>query len=143
MKVVLDTNVWISALLWGGVPDQVINLAEIGQINIAASEPLLNELVTTLGYAKLQPRLQLLRTTVEALVLSVRQLVEPYPITFLTVASLRDPDDTIVLATAVSGSADVIITGDRDLLTLVQFSEIPIMTSQAFLNRYFPTLGES
>ncbi len=52
MKVVLDTNVWISALLWGGVPDRVINLVDIGQIDIAASEPLLYELVTTLGYAK-------------------------------------------------------------------------------------------
>lgn len=143
MKVVLDTNVWISALLWGGVPDQVINLAEIGQIDIATSEPLLNELVTTLGYAKLQPRLQLLGTTVEALVLSVRQLVELYPVTFLTVASLRDPDDTVVLATAVSASADAIVTGDRDLLTLVQFSEIPIMAPQTFLDRYFPTPEES
>ncbi len=89
------------------------------------------------------PRLQLLGVTVEALVLSVRQIVELYPVTSLTVASLRDPNDAVVLATAVSVSANVIITGDRDLLTLVQFSEIPIMTSQAFLNRYFPTLGQS
>lgn len=140
MKIVLDTNVWISALLWGGIPAQVIYLAEIGQLNIAASEPLLNELETTLGYAKLQPRLQLLGTTVEALMLSVRQLVELYPVTLLTVTSLRDPDDIVVLATAVSVNADAIVSGDRDLLILVQFSEIPIMSPQAFLNLYFPTL---
>lgn len=137
MKIVVDTNVWISALLWGGIPDRVIYLAEIGQLNIAASEPLLNELANTLGYAKLQPRLQLLGTTVEALVLSVRQLVELYPVTLLTVNSLRDSDDIVVLSTAVSVNADAIVTGDRDLLILIQFFEIPIMTPQAFLNCYF------
>ena len=48
MRVILDVNVWISALLWGGVPDQVLILAESKRIRIFASEALFVELETTI-----------------------------------------------------------------------------------------------
>jgi len=48
MKVVVDVNVWISALLWPGVPRKIIQLAQASQITIFASEDLFHELETTL-----------------------------------------------------------------------------------------------
>lgn len=143
MKVILDTNVWVSGLLWGGIPGQVLQLAYSGLIRIATSEILLAELETTLGYAKLQTRLRSLELTAEELLLVVQRLAELCPTVPLNVNGLQDPDDAMVLATALAASAEVIVTGDQDLLTLIEFSEIPIMTPQAFLERYFPTPGES
>lgn len=56
-------------------------------------------------------------------------MVEPIP---LESSVCRDPDDDIVLATALTGKAVCIITGDQDLLTLKKFSEIDILSPSAF-----------
>lgn len=142
MKVVLDTNVWVSGLLWAGVPGRILSLAQNRQITILASEALLNELETTLGYAKLQRRLQSLGVTMEALMLLVQQLVELCATLPLNVAQLRDPNDTVILAAAIAADADAIVTGDQDLLMLSQFAGVPILTPQAFLNFFFPNLED-
>ena len=60
MNVLLDTNVWISGLLWGGNPRKIIQLAEQEQITIYLSLPLFHEIEETLNYPKLQVRLQAL-----------------------------------------------------------------------------------
>ena len=64
MKIIVDVNVWISAILWDGVPDQILQLAEDKKITIFASEPLLVELEATLNRRKFQARLQALDLTV-------------------------------------------------------------------------------
>lgn len=77
MRVLLDVNVWISALLWRGVPGQIVDLAENQQIiTIFASKALLAELETTLRRAKLQPKIQSLGVTVEDLLAVARQLLQ-------------------------------------------------------------------
>ncbi|MUL37711.1 putative toxin-antitoxin system toxin component, PIN family [Gloeocapsopsis dulcis] len=67
MKVLLDTNIWVSGLLWGGVPGEILKLAQSQQISVVASEALLQELELTLSYTKLQQRISLLGVTVEDL----------------------------------------------------------------------------
>jgi predicted nucleic acid-binding protein len=57
----------------------------------------------------------------------------------MTVPELRDPDDTIVLATAIASQANAIITGDLDLLILGEYQGIQIMTANDFLQQYFET----
>ncbi|NEN88933.1 MAG: putative toxin-antitoxin system toxin component, PIN family [Okeania sp. SIO3H1] len=139
MRVVLDVNVWISAWLWGGVPGQILLMVQNQQIIVFASEPLLQELENTLRKVKLQPRIQLLATTVEALVSRTQQLSQSCPTTLVNFPLLRDPDDTMILAAANAAKAEVIITGDRDLLILSEFEGIPILKPTDFLSRYFPT----
>ncbi|HAN74873.1 MAG TPA: putative toxin-antitoxin system toxin component, PIN family, partial [Planktothrix sp. UBA8402] len=63
---------------------------------------------------------------------------EIYPISERSFPELRDPNDGIILATAIAAQADSIITGDRDLLTLENYENIPILTARDFLNIYFP-----
>ncbi|MBD2177468.1 putative toxin-antitoxin system toxin component, PIN family [Pseudanabaena sp. FACHB-1998] len=57
MIVVLDTNIWVSAIIWGGIPDQIVSLKQLGQIEIASSQKMLNELERTFNKKKIQPKL--------------------------------------------------------------------------------------
>ena len=137
MKVVLDTNVWVSAWLWRGLPNHLIHLARREEIQTCISESLLAELENTLSYKKLQQKIQSLNLTKEQLLIGTREITYIYPIEELIVPDLRDPDDTVVLATAIAASAEVIITGDRDLLILQEYQNIKIMTATDFLEQYF------
>ncbi|WP_324282519.1 putative toxin-antitoxin system toxin component, PIN family [Cyanobacterium aponinum UTEX 3222] len=62
MKLLLDTNIWISGLLWGGVPREIISLIENNLASIYISNSLLQELEDTLTKSKLQKRLKQLST---------------------------------------------------------------------------------
>ncbi|WP_271254842.1 putative toxin-antitoxin system toxin component, PIN family [Pseudanabaena sp. Chao 1811] len=137
MKVVLDTNVWVSAWLWRGLPNNLIHLARREEIQICISESLLAELENTLSYKKLQQKIQSLNLTKEQLLIGTREITYIYPIEELIVPDLRDPDDTVVLATAIAASVEVIITGDRDLLILQEYQNMQIMTATDFLEQYF------
>lgn len=134
MRIVIDTNVWISGLLWGGVPNQVLQRGRQGQTQALVTEPLMNDLARTLTYPKLQPKLQQLQETPESLLLIVQELTQPCLPVHLVEPSLRDLKDLMVLEAAVGGDAEAIVTGDRDLLVLEEFSGIPILLPQAFLS---------
>lgn len=139
MKIVLEINVWISGFLWSAVPSQILRLAQNQQITVFISETLLQELEEALGRAKFQMRIQQRGKPVDVLMSVAKQLSNLCDVTPVEVPELRDPDDAIVLATAVAANAEAIVTGDRDLLVLNEFSGIPIVTPQDFLSRYFPS----
>ncbi|MHC5613058.1 MAG: putative toxin-antitoxin system toxin component, PIN family [Nostoc sp.] len=90
MRVILDVNVWISALLWGGVPGKTLRLARNQQINIFASEFLLLELETTLKRDKFKLRLQQRGYTVENLISVVKGLSNDCPTISVDAPQLRD-----------------------------------------------------
>ncbi|WP_449419715.1 putative toxin-antitoxin system toxin component, PIN family [Phormidium nigroviride] len=138
MKIVVDTNIFVSGWLWGGIPARLFRLARTHQLIICASEPILAELETTLGKQKLQVKLQSLSFTVNGLMQGMRELVDVYPISTINLPELRDVNDNMILATAIAAAADAIVTGDRDLLVLQEYEGIPIVTAREFLERYFP-----
>lgn len=135
MRVVFDTNVWISGLLWGGTPKQAIDLARWQQVRVCASASLLEELAVSLSRPKLQRRLSDWGYTAEFLVAVVWELVEICPVATLEVPELRDPKDVYILGTAIAAKAEAIVTGDQDLLVLGEFAEIAILTPIELLDR--------
>ncbi|MEG3904715.1 putative toxin-antitoxin system toxin component, PIN family [Microcoleus sp. B4-C5] len=138
MKLVLDTNIFISGWLWGGMPDRILKLAEVYLITVCASEELLDELQSTLSKEKFRSKLQNLRLNLNDLMSGTRELVEVYPISTIEVPELRDANDNMILGTAIAAGADAIVTGDLDLLVLQEYEGIPIVTAKEFLERYFP-----
>jgi putative PIN family toxin of toxin-antitoxin system len=127
--ILVDTNVLISALVFGGKPRQVLQLADVLGIPLVISEHLESELSVTLrkkfGWGErriAEARTRLFRDA---------RLVDFQPIEGI----VRDRDDHHVLAAAVAGGAQVIVTGDRDLLCLAAFRGIPIVTPAEFLRR--------
>jgi putative PIN family toxin of toxin-antitoxin system len=137
MKVVLDVNVWVSGLLWRGIPGLILDLSKNQQITILVSEALCEELEDTLRRVKFQSKIQSLATTVEGLLTVIEELSQSCSYLSVDAPELRDPDDLIILGTAQASQAEVIITGDRDLLILKSFNSIPILTPQDFLKNYF------
>ncbi len=129
MRVVADTNVLVSALIFpGGAPEAVYRLALEGRIELVTSRPLLAELgrvlAATFGW---EPE-----WTEEAVaeVIRVAELVEPRQ----PVAEIEaDPADDRVLEAAEEGNADAIVSGDRHLLALESWRGIRIESPASFL----------
>ncbi len=136
MRIVLDVNVWISGLLWRGVPKKLLDLAQDGIVTIVISEPILNELEEVLAREKFQSRMRSLGITTEDLITSASQLSENWIPISVNVPQLRDPDDAIILGTAIAAKATAIISGDLDLVVLEEFRGIPILTPTNFLTNF-------
>jgi len=138
MKVVVDVNVWISALLWKGRPRKILQLAQNQQITIFASDDLFLELETTLNRAKFANQIKSLGLTLEDIIDVARRMITFCPDSYINIPELRDAEDNKIIAAALTAKAEVLITGDLDLLTLKEFAGILILTPADFLNAYFP-----
>jgi len=129
VRIVADTNAALSGLLWQGPPRQIIDHARAGAVTLHSSLTLLAELAEVIGRGKFAQRIQ--RAGVSALALiedyqRLAVLLEPEP---LATPVSRDPDDDHVLACALAAHADLIVSGDRDLLVLDRFQDIRILTA--------------
>ena len=126
MRVVFDTNVLYSALAAKGFSEEVVDEA-VAECDIVWSDPLKQELESLLTrLRKIGPAT---RVALEAYV-DLCEFVQPEP---LDERVCRDEDDDVVLATALAGKADVIVTGDEDLLVLKKFRGIKILSPRQFL----------
>jgi putative PIN family toxin of toxin-antitoxin system len=126
VRLVLDTNVLIAAVVADGLCRDLVR-RRLENHSLVASRTLLNEL-----REKLEEKFDVKAKDIPFLsVYEARaELVEPAP---LDANLCRDPDDVAVLATAIAGKADFIITGDQDLLVLSQHEGIPIVTPRQWL----------
>ena len=134
-RVVIDTNVFISGLLSGTTPPALCIEAVVRLGQLVASEATLRELMQKLLSTKFDPYVS--RPRREELLLRLAPLVEIAEIV-QQVRACRDPRDDQFLEAAVNGRADVIITGDKDLLDLDTFRGIAILTPSAYLDRSLP-----
>jgi len=135
VHVVADTNTVVSGLLWFGNPRQVLDAARTGAITLSTSASLLAELAEVLQRPKFAQRLVRANVTPHTLVFGyavLARLVVPAPIGPVIAA---DPDDDAVLACAVAARAEVIVSGDSDLLALESYEGIPIITAAQLMAR--------
>ena len=135
MRVVVDTNVVISAVLWKGPPDQVLSLARSGRISIYASRALLDELSEVILRPKFAVQVSRTGRTVDALLSDYRRLTLRARNSQLTKRISRDADDDAVLACALAAKAELIVSGDDDLLSLKMFRGIEIVPPRDLLRR--------
>lgn len=137
MRLVLDTNIVVAALLWAGPPRRLLDRAiDDEAITLYSTPVLLDELAHTLQYPKLAPRVDLLGTTAAALTAQYAALVTLVSPTQVPRVIERDADDDHVIAAAVAARAELIVTGDRrHLLPIGTHQGIAIVTAAEALNR--------
>ncbi len=128
IKAVVDTNVLISGLIWEGTPKKIIDKFRFDNLySLILSPELIHEFRTKL-LKKFRLEQKLVNQWVQEITESA-QLVIPHYVTKIC----RDPNDNMILDTASGGQADFIISGDKDLLSMVIFKKIPIITPRKFL----------
>lgn len=135
-RIVCDTNILVSGLLWKGAPRRLLTCIEQEKFSLFTSRALLEELDKVLCYRRLAAILEKAGVTRhDVLRWAVRHatIVMVKPLGRIVVTA--DPCDDQVLACAVSASADVIISGDKHLLSLGTHNGIPIMKAAGFLGQ--------
>jgi uncharacterized protein len=131
-RIVIDTNVLISGLFsTTSTPALAVEKA-VTKAQLVATMETLRELIEKLHSPKFDRYLP--RERRDALLERVASLVEIIDV-LQTIRASRDPEDDKFLEAAVNGRADVIVTGDRDLLDLNPFRGIAILTPTAYLAR--------
>jgi len=138
LRIVIDTNVWISGLLWKGQPWELLRLAEAGEIELCVAPTMIEELARVLTYEKFQPRLEQLGLSSAELLAYAIDLASVFDVLQegpLIVAA--DPDDDVFLHCAIVVRAAYVVSGDHHLLDLENYADIPILTVHDFLAREF------
>jgi putative PIN family toxin of toxin-antitoxin system len=127
MRLVLDTNVALSAVLGDSAPRRLIELATEGEIALFSSTELLAEFAEVLEREHIRRRFERRRRSAPEALASYEALVESIlPASIAPTAP--DPDDDTVLACALAAGADLIVTGDKRLRNLKSFHRIPILS---------------
>ena len=126
----------ISGLLWHGPPARLLSACLAGRAQLFLSLPLLLELEDVLEYPNFAQRLAGRGESAESVTARLRYAChEGVPAAIIPPAALRDPDDAHVLACAVGAGVDLIVSGDKDLLTLGAFQGVPIVDVAEALKR--------
>ena len=129
-KVILDTNILISALGWKGNPRKIFNKVIQGEIEFVSSDEQFAELSKTLDYPKFGFTEEH-KDRFKSLILETATFVKP--LEKLDVIK-KDPADNRILEAAIAGNVNYIVTGDNHLLELKEFKEIKIIRAKDFLD---------
>lgn len=130
--VVLDTNVFISGLLWPGPSNSILRAAERGEIVIAVSQSILDELRGVILRPKFRARIDAICADPAELMESVTRVVHLVEPRVISRVVLDDPDDDKFIACARSADAAWIVTGDSHLLELRRHGAVRIGTPRQF-----------
>lgn len=130
LSVVIDTNIFVSALLGSKNCLSVYNSFVDGEIEIIISPALFGELIDVLSRTKFEGIINAQDIVILA---NLLRTDAHWVVTREKIRLCRDPKDNIVLECTVSGKVDFIISGDPDLLSLKKFRNIPVITPKQFV----------
>jgi len=128
MKIVIDSNVWISALVFGGKPRHIFERAVANGWTIVVSEEIFTEVRRILSskFIDFIDDFESFQTVLQSHIVNVK-------LGSIRLSVSRDEDDNRVIETALIGGATHIITGDKDLLDLLKYKKIAIVKPSHFL----------
>lgn len=133
IQVVFDTNIYLSAIIFGGNPRTCLNLARGRGIKLFASKPILLELARNLQDKFLWDREEI-EEVIGGLVNFVDIILPKIPVTLIK----AEPKDNKILECALEAQADYIVSGDKKhLLSLHNFKDISLVSAKQFLEIYY------
>ena len=129
MKLVLDSNIFVSSFYWAGNPRKVFDRITNGLDELCITDEILREIITVMSEKKFDTSIDEIREYVK--------IIESYSIKLSPKDNpekiSRDEDDNKILQCGVDGNVDFIITGDNDLLVLKEHGNIKILNPRAYL----------
>lgn len=130
-RVVFDTNIWISGLLWRGKPHQCLLLARGRAVQHVHCVEMLAELSE-----KLREPFGFSENRIRAVLYDLQRVSERVEITGNIRAVVDDPDDDKFIECALVGDVAAVVSGDHHLLDLVTYEDIPILSATQFVVRF-------
>ena len=134
-SVIIDTNVIVSALLFGGKPGELIRLWKTGEIQPLISKEITEEYLRVLAYPKFNLSEKEISFLFNHEILNYFKAVRIKPGLWKTAID-DDPSDDMFIRCAVSGMGNIIISGDRHLLDLKSYDQIRILSVSEFLKEF-------
>lgn len=132
-KVVLDTNVFISALGWAGPERRVYELCLQGEVELYLCRSILEELLRVLDY----PKFKFPKTDKIAFIQDLLRIANLAELETVPDVVTADPADNHLLACAAAAEADFLLTGDKHLLALNSYGSTVICTAGTFWESYY------
>lgn len=132
-KIIFDTNILVSALLFKRELSKIVDLWKEGKIIPVVSKETFEEFRRVLEYPKFLLTDTEIKEIIEEEVLPFFEVVE---ITNQAVGVCRDPDDDKLISCAISASADFIVSGDKDLCSLNKYKSVRIINVTDFLKMF-------
>jgi len=134
VSAVLDTNVLVSGLVAEqGFPRQLLDAWLEGRYTLVTSFYLVEELIHVLSYPRIVQRLRLNDAEPAAILAALLSRAKVTPGQLHLSGVTRDPKDDAVVACAVEGKADYVVSGDQDLLALGEYEGIQVVTPRRFM----------
>lgn len=130
MKVVYDTNIIISGLLFSGKQRELLKCVIDHSVQLIISHSIIKEISDVITRSKFKVRRELQVISVAELI-EISTLVQPSKKVNIVE---NDPDDNMIIECAIEGNAEFIITGDSDLLKINSYEGIKIIDSNEFLS---------
>jgi putative PIN family toxin of toxin-antitoxin system len=128
IRIVLDTNILISAIVFGGKPRQILNMLAENSVTVVIAEELLTEL-----RRKIISKFPDFSTDLAAIEKLLKRDAVVVKLGTVHVNVSRDPDDDKFIEVALIAKCDYIVSGDKDLLVIGQFKKIKIISPSYFL----------
>ena len=129
MRLVLDTNVVVAALLWSGSPNRLIELAAEDQIEFVTFADLLAELAGVLSRRKFAHKFAERQRSAAQVIAFYAELAKTVIPASIARTVMEDIDDDAVIACAIAASADLIVSGDHHLLDLKEHQGMRIVSA--------------
>ena len=131
MRIVIDTNVLISGVFFGGFPREILNAVVNRKITACATTEIINEYEEIVQEMINRKQGHMNRAILSPLI-QVMEIIKP--VTHVEIC--RDPDDNKFLECAKDSYALYIVSGDKDLLVIEQFGNVQIVTAKDFCEKY-------
>ena len=129
MKIVIDSNIFVSSFFWGGNPKEVFDRVLNGLDELFITDEIIQEIISVMSSNKFTVNNNEIDDYVKIIEKYSKKIVSEN----VPVLISRDQDDNKILECAFDGNVDYIITGDKDLLVLIEYESIKIMKPKEYL----------